>query len=136
MTLNEFITEVKSLELPDGEYVLCGSCPLTAAGIRDTQDIDLYVSESLRDELVARGWHEVPKEGHDRPITYEHFDAHTDWHIGDYDPSLQEMLATATVMEGVPFASLAEVRKWKSQHGRPKDVADIALIDAYLAKAS
>jgi hypothetical protein len=136
MVLNEIISEVKALGLPEGEYVLCGSCPLTAAGIRETQDIDLFISDRLHDELVARGWKDIPKEGHDRPLTFGHFDAHTDWHIGSYDPSLEEMLATATVIDGVPFAALEEVKKWKSQHQRPKDLADIELIDAYLAQTS
>jgi hypothetical protein len=132
MTLQEILSEVKSLHLPDGEYVLCGSCPLTAAGIRETADIDMYVSESLRDKLVTDGWQEVPKEGHDRPITYGNFDAHTDWHIGSYDPSLQQLLDTATTIDGIPFASLKEVVKWKTQQGRPKDLLDIKLIRTYL----
>jgi hypothetical protein len=38
------------------------------------------------------------------------------------------------VIDGIPFASLEEVRKWKIASGRPKDIADIKLIDEYLQK--
>ena len=60
---------------------------------------------------------------------------HNNWDFSHYSPTLEQLLETATVIDGVPFASLEEVRKWKAGGERPKDVADLALIDAYLAEA-
>ena len=44
------------------------------------------------------------------------------------------LIKTATLIDGVYFASLAEVRKWKLSSCRLKDHADIDLIDAYQAQ--
>jgi hypothetical protein len=43
------------------------------------------------------------------------------------------LLKTANYIDGIPFASLQEVRKWKESSGRPKDIKDLDLIDKYLA---
>lgn len=134
MTKDEIISKVKSLGLPHGSYVVFGSCPLAAAGIRESQDVDLLVSEELYEILVQRGWQQIEKGPDDKPLTHDVFEVHMDWNFSSYIPTLKKLLETADMIDGVPFASLEEVRKWKEASGRPKDQKDIALIDAY-AKA-
>ena len=130
MKLQEIIAKVKSLELPKGSYVVFGSCPLAAAGIREASDIDMLVTKELFDYLGQHGWAELIKSENDKPLTKEDFEVHYKWDFSSYQPTLEHLLSTADVVDGIPFASLLEVRKWKASSGRPKDLKDIERIDA------
>lgn len=134
VTKEEIIAKVKALNLPKDSYMVFGSCPLAIAGIREVNDIDFLVSEEVYAELKKAGWQEVKKAPNDTPLSYDVFEAHDNWNFSSYSPTLAKLLATATVVEGIPFASLEEVRKWKIASGRPKDLTDIKLIDEYLRK--
>ncbi len=127
------IDKVKSLGLPVGEYVVFGAAPMAIAGLREAGDVDMLVSPKLWQDLQAAGWALLDKGGKDKPLTYDVFEAHENWDFSTYSPTLKHLLATADAVDGVPFASLHEVRKWKAAWGRPKDLADVALIDAYHA---
>lgn len=134
MTKEEIITKVQELNLPRGSYVVFGSCPLAVAGIREANDIDLLVSKEIFAKLKEDGWQELRKDSNDIPLVRDAFEAHNNWDFSSYSPTLEHLLASTTIIDGVPFASLEEVRKWKVASGRPKDLADIELIDEYLAK--
>ncbi len=131
MTAPEIIAKVKSLDLPKGTYVVFGSCPMALAGIRESNDIDLLVSPKLRKHLKKIGWKQIKKNPGDEPLTHDVFEAHDNWNFSSFSPTLKELLKTATVAQGVPFASLKNVRKWKASGGRPKDLIDVKLIDNY-----
>jgi hypothetical protein len=134
MTKKEIIKKVKALKLTKNSYVIFGSCPMAASGIREASDIDLLVSECLFDELKRAGWKELEKSYNDKPLTHDVFEAHDNWNFSSYRPTLKQLLASANRFEGVPFASLIEVKKWKTASGRPKDIVDIKLIDEYFSK--
>jgi len=93
------------------------------------------VSPTLFTSLEHGGWEEVT-EKNSKTVALGPFEAFLDWNFGTYTPTLEQLLASAEVIEGTPFASLDEVRKWKAASGREKDLADIKLIDAYLAGKS
>ncbi|HEY4515371.1 MAG TPA: hypothetical protein VJJ22_04460 [Candidatus Paceibacterota bacterium] len=131
MTKEEIITKVKGLNMPRGSYVVFGSGPLVVAGIRLAQDIDLYVTKEVQKQKLKEGWQFVNKGGKDIPLTHDVFEMHTNWDFSSYNPSLADLLSTAAIVDGVAFASLDEVRKWKVVSARPKDLADIILIDGY-----
>lgn len=135
MTKDEIIAKVKALELPAGSFVVFGSCPLAAAGLREANDIDMLVSEEAHAMLKAKGWQEIEKGLDDKPLTHDVFDAHTSWNFSAYSPTLEQLLVSADIYSGIPFAALEEVRKWKAASGRPKDSRDIELIDNYLTRA-
>ena len=132
MTGGEIIARMKKLNLPTGSYVLFGSCPLALAGIREANDIDLLVSGELFAELKKAGWQERRKSADDIPLVHDIFAAHENWDFSLYSPTLRHLLASASVKDGIPFASLPEVRKWKVASGHAKHLADVALIDAYM----
>ena len=136
MTKEEIIDKVKGLNLPPNSYVVFGSCPLTVAGIREANDIDMVVSEELLLNLEKTGWKRLHKSKNDIPLVHDVFEIHDSWCFSPYKPTLQILQATATLVDGVPFASLEEVRKWKISAGRPKDLRDVELIDKYLEKIS
>jgi len=135
MTAQQIIAKVRTLNLTEGSYVVFGSCPMALAGIRESQDIDMLVDQATFEAFAKAGWKEVDKGPGDKPLTSGDFEAHTNWNFSSYQPTLPQLLASATVVDGIPFASLQEVRKWKQSSGRPKDFKDIELIDAYLGKA-
>lgn len=132
MTGQEIITKVKELRLPEESYIVFGSCPMALAGIRESSDIDMLVSDDVFEALRKQGWRILNKGGNDKPLTQEEFEAHKSWNFSSYQPTLEQLLETATIIEDIPFASLEEVRKWKASSGRPKDLEDIRLIDDYL----
>ena len=107
---------------------------MAAAGLRESSDIDMLVTEAAHESLFALGWQELPGKDGDRRLEQGEFDTHTNWKMADYDPSVEDLLQDALWIDGVPFASLHEVRKWKAIKDRPKDLDDIALIDAFLAR--
>jgi hypothetical protein len=130
MQKEEIIARVKALNLPKNSYIVFGSCPLAVAGLREARDIDLLVSKDVFLKLKEAGWKELYKSANDKPLVHDVFEAHhTQWHFSSHNPTLEELISTAIIIDSVPFASLAEVRKWKVSSGRPKDLIDIALID-------
>ena len=133
MTKQEIISKVKELNLPKGQYIVFGSCPLAILGIRESNDIDLLVSAELKEKLKEAGWKELEKSPNDIPLVHDVFEAHDNWNFSSYRPTLEDLLATAMEVEGIPFASLEEVHKWKAEGERAKDIADMELIEKYLS---
>lgn len=127
--------KVKELNLPIGQYVVFGSGPLAAYGIRESRDVDLLITNSLYIKLKNEGWEE--KEWSDGGFYLMHKDVEADdsWQYGKYNPSPEEIIKKAEIIEGIPFAPLVEVLKWKQSYGRPKDLADVKLIKDYLKSA-
>ncbi|QQS69887.1 hypothetical protein IPP75_01990 [Candidatus Saccharibacteria bacterium] len=136
MTWQAIIERVKELGLPEGQYIVFGSAPMALAGLRETNDIDLLVTVEVREQLANSGWAEVRKGENDHPVTHDVFEAHDAWNFDAYQPTLDELLSRAVVQNGVPFASLEDVRRWKEAADRPKDVADRKLIRDYQARLS
>ncbi len=134
MNKDEIIKKVKELNLPENSYVVFGSAPMAIAGLRESGDIDMMATSGVCESLEGKGWQRVSKGNKDTPLTRDVFEVHKNWEFSSYSPTLGELLKTAIVVDGVPFASLEEVRKWKSAWGRPKDIKDIELIDGYLAR--
>jgi hypothetical protein len=134
MTKDEIIAKVKEQDFPEGSYIVFGSCPMAAAGIRESGDIDMLVSNELLKRLKKDGWKQIIKNPNDKPLVFEDFEAHDNWNFTSFNPKLSELLSRCTVVEGIPFASLEDVKKWKTAGARPKDLKDLELIDAYLAK--
>ena len=107
---------------------------MAIAEIREAGDIDFLVSKELFEKLKSDGWRQIEKSPNDKPLIMDDFEAHQSWDFSSYKPTLKHLLETADIVEGVPFASLSEVLTWKIGSGRPKDIIDIKLIEAYLNK--
>ena len=134
MSLSEFIQKIKKLSLPENSYVVFGSGPLLLRGIRGCDDIDLLVSEEIYEKLKLGGWAEKTHCTEKNVLVNGIYEVGKDWVFGNYNPALGKLLATADRFEGVPFANLEEVLKWKTAYGRKKDHKDIMLIRKYFCK--
>ncbi len=137
MNRAEILASIKALDLPKDSYLAFGSVPLAMAGIREAGDIDMFVTAELLEQKRAEGWQPIHKSDRDIPLGYDCFEIHDNWDFGKgYNPSLADLQTRAYTIEGIPFASLADVREWKVVSGRPKDIEDIRLIDEYLQQKS
>jgi hypothetical protein len=132
----DIFAQAKALELPQRTYVVFGAGPLAAHGIRDTADVDLFVTTALYERLKASGWTEVGTGGSGLHLSSGIFEADDTWTYGDCSPTIEELVDAADMINDVPFAPLAEVLKWKRAFGRPKDVQDVALIEQHLRMRS
>ena len=129
------ITGADALFTLDGMIVV-GSGVLGELNIRQADDVDLVVTQSVFESLAGRdGWHYVEK--HESPVYINDdlkVEAWLDWAAPDKGGSrvdFDELLPHTVVLHGVRFVTLEYVRAWKQWCGRDKDVSDIALIDAY-----
>jgi hypothetical protein len=127
--------EVKKLNLFDGEYIILGSGILGALGIREVGDIDILVSEGLFNELRNKDWQygQVEIEGRMREkLSKGIIEIFKDFWYGGQTQDAEKMIQEAQIINSIPFLSLQELIKIKRVLARPKDMADIALIEDYL----
>lgn len=129
--------EVKKLNLPLGGYVIVGSGPLAARGIRSYKDIDILVTKNLYEKLIKNGWKIIEINGVNEKfeeLKNGKFEITKRFWCGDYKPSTETLIKNAEVINGVPFMPLPELIKFKKALGREKDLKDIVLIENYLNK--
>lgn len=125
-----FKERILELNLPNDSYVVVGSGILNALGIRESDDIDLVVTEQVYREIEARGW----KRGlWGKEVVFQNdvFDIGNDW----YGKTAEELLQHAQVIDEVPYLSLDDIYSWKKQRAQEKDIRDIQLIDNYRRKS-
>jgi len=126
------IEKIKGLNLPFGEYVVIGGGILEVLNIRPAVDIDVAVLSQLYKQLKETGeWKESEKHGK-YCLEKETFEIATGVSCGDYKPAVEEIIASAMLVDGIPFMNLEELCKFKKALGREKDFKDIELINNYL----
>lgn len=130
------VERVKELGLPSGEYVVIGSGTLDALGLRQANDIDIAVLPQLHERLRATGeWKE--EERYNKVFLLKdgvEINPQLEWE--DYPTTTQLAIDSALIIDDIPFLNLEELKEFKRAFGRPKDYADIALIDNYTAQRS
>jgi sulfate permease, SulP family len=127
--------EVNNLNFPIGEYIILGSGILEVLGIREVADIDILVSDKLFNELRGKGWPygQVEIEGRMREkLSKGIIEIFKDFWYGGQTQDAEKMMQEAQIINSIPFLSLQELMKIKRVLARPKDMADIALIEDYL----
>src|SRR6516165_4732343 len=116
------ITEaVKRLRFPLGQYVVIGSGTLAALGLRKAEDIDISVLPELYNALRRDGdWDEEERYG--KIFLKRHnVEINPQLHWDGYPTTVEEAIASALVIEGVPFMSIEELMRFKRALGREKD---------------
>ena len=129
-----YFNELKELNLPKNEYVILGSGPLVIRGLRgNNHDIDILVTKKLWNKLIK----EYPvkiKEVKDKKREFMKVGNISISYPWDDSNLLKNVFETADVVEGYKFASLEDMKLWKSYIGRDKDIEDVKLIEQYLNK--
>ncbi|MBB6172963.1 hypothetical protein HNR23_003023 [Nocardiopsis mwathae] len=128
---------LEELDLPRQDFIIAGSGPLLAHGIRDNiTDLD----------IVARGpaWELVQTMAPIQPAPWEDvarvllFDGRLEI-LNGWFPSMwavDEFIDDREIRHGLPFAPLDRVLRWKSRLGRAKDLADIDATLRYFTAAA
>ena len=134
MNRADITAALNTLNLPQGSYIVIGSGILAALNIRETSDIDLVVSPETFTQLEQSGWEVITNSWGKQLLTHDVFEAHTSWDDPNEAPNLDDLLRNSVVIDDVPYVSLERLLEWKRHMRRPKDEADIPLINAYLEK--
>ena len=127
---NKLITEFKKLNLPVKEYAIFGSAPLAIRNLRDSRDLDIFVSEKLFKEYkTKKEWklEEFNRDGREvKMLKKGEIELYPKWGPGEWD--IQEIIDNAEIIDGISFACLKDFIKWKKISGREKDQKDLELI--------
>ncbi|KKW30063.1 MAG: hypothetical protein UY72_C0024G0010 [Candidatus Uhrbacteria bacterium GW2011_GWD2_52_7] len=133
--MNAIIHQVKSLNLPLGQYIIVGSGAMSVHGIRPHKDVDLLVTPDLYDELKRRGWTEEEKKPGFFVVHQGDAEASPAMiTVNDYQPDIHAVIADADIISGVAFMKLDELVRFKTALGREKDLRDLKLITTYLSR--
>ena len=133
----DHLAAVRSLELPEGSYVVIGGSGLAVRGIRESNDVDMVVTNELFKELQNKGWpiDEPFRQKWNRVrLKREPFEIFTDIYLkrsNQFIPA-DQLIKKAELIEGIPFLSVRDILFYKTDDPRSKDIADIALIANYL----
>ena len=134
---NLVIEEVRKLNFPLGSYVVVGSGVLAVHGIRFARDLDIVVTPELYKKCEREGWEKQWHNTGQRYVLHNksgklEVEVYLDVNCESYQPTTQELIERAQIIEGVPFISLKDLLLFKKGYGRPKDKPDIKLIEEAL----
>lgn len=91
MNRKELVEKLKALGLPMGLFVVFGSGPLAAAGIRETNDIDLLVNGRLYVHMKENGWSEKLGANGEHMLENGDFEVSRSWKFGPYNPHFSDL---------------------------------------------
>jgi hypothetical protein len=132
---SDIFSQVKSLNLPLGEYAVIGSGVMSAYDIRKHEDIDLVVTQDLYKELKNRGWQSKQIKPDFEVIVLDTAEASPKMiTLDNYQPSVELLIKKADIINGIAFTKLTDVLDLKRALGRDKDIHDILLIEDFLEK--
>lgn len=134
------VEEMKKLKFPQGQYVIVGSGPLVVRGIRETNDIDIVVSPKLFEKCKKDWWEQLPRTYPDKIgqiyVRHGYVELFLDVNCADFNPTREELVQRADIIEGIAFASLEDMIKFKQSYNKPKHWEDIKRIEKYLKENS
>ncbi|MFA6446554.1 MAG: hypothetical protein WCW14_04900 [Candidatus Paceibacterota bacterium] len=127
------INEIRKLNLPIGKYSVVGGGALASRGIRESDDVDLIVTEDLYKQLKNDGWEEKEKHPNHFHIYKDNAEAAKNFlHVEGCQLTTDGVIKNSDIIDGVPFMSLNDLIELKQTMGREKDLKDIELINNYL----
>lgn len=126
---HELFDRLRALQLPAGDFVVFGSGPLVVRGcIEASNDLDVVCRGQAWEAVCAVSSPEPSPWGvdlvslDDGRLTFG-----TRWAIGDVDTD--QLIDTAEMIDGLPFALLEHVIAYKRLSGRPKDREHLAALE-------
>lgn len=126
----DLFAALRSLDLPSGDFVIFGSGPLIIRGIIEaTNDLDIVSRGAAWDKARSKGEKLILSDGahlasfFDGAIT-----GGATWKYGSFD--IDELIDSAEMIDGLPFAPLVCVVEYKRNADRPKDREHLRLMEA------
>ena len=140
--MGEFAERVRVLALPLDEIIIIGSGALAIRNLRPAGDVDIVATAGLYQRLHdqasvgRRPWQ--LSELHDRQRLVHQSSAAevwASWDSPDGRLDYEQLIPETEEIDGIRLMNLDFVRRWKQWRDRPKDRADVALIDHYRREA-
>ncbi|MEV5431047.1 hypothetical protein [Streptomyces sp. NPDC052701] len=131
-----FFRKLISLGLPVDGYVIAGSGPMLARGLRENVgDLDVVANEAAWRVALEWGQPEAAPLGYAQRIVL--FDGVIEILDGWFGYPVDSLIMEAETIEGIRFMPLKRVLEWKIKFknngvGRKKDSRDIAVLRGYL----
>jgi len=129
------IEEIRKLDLPVSEYVVIGGAAMSARGLKNTEDIDIVVSEVLMTQISEnKSWKSHPRMVPNEAPGLINDDGTIQLYptVGGVEITFEELKQNSESIEGIPFASLENIILIKETYGREKDLVDVQRIKDYL----
>jgi hypothetical protein len=123
---------LRDLHLPVCDYVIFGSAPMYAHGLRqEIADLDIVARGRAWQIITLLGEPKIAPSGNGNMVELhggllQIFDQ---WITPDWD--INKIIDEAEYIDGLPFAQLSEVLCSKSQSNRPKDQEDLHILRTY-----
>lgn len=132
MNAEIILSKLNNLNIDPSRAVITGSALLDVLGIRESNDLDIIIDKETFDSLRQDDRYTLGafSDGSEKIDATGDVELMYDW----YGQTVDDCLRESTTIDGVNFFSLQSIRTWKKRQARPKDLRDIELIDAYLAK--
>ena len=120
--------------------MVVGSGHLGALRLKNVRDIDIVVVPEIFNTCKKSGLWEVlnftykDKLGHTY-LKRNKVELYLDVNKGMFNPTFIELRKRAVLIKGIPFASLEDILKFKTEYSKqnPKHFKDIEIIEKYLA---
>ena len=123
---------VRALGLPSRKYVVVGGAALAARDLRNTDDIDLVVTDELFSQLAASGWTGKSRPNGKPGLRKGCVEAYLDVNTDGFERSTAWLMEHAEVVHGIPLVDLHTLYAWKRTYGREKDLKDVHLLENLL----
>lgn len=131
MNRHEILDEIRRLNLPVNAYVIVGGAAMAVRDIRETDDIDLVVTPSLFAALERSGWRRKQRPNGKPGLRQGRLEAYLDVNTEAFQRSTPWLIEHAEMVSGVPLVDLGTLAGFKASYGRPKDLADLALLETH-----
>jgi hypothetical protein len=131
--MHPLLHRLLDLGLPSREWALFGSGPLLVRGWIDrVGDLDLLARRAAWDRALEIGEPCTLEDGIEIvSIDGGAITVGRSWRYGDF--SIDDLIATAEVIAGIPCVLLEHVAAYKRIAGRPKDLDHLAVIERHTA---
>lgn len=130
--------EIRKLNFPTGKYVVVGSGPMAVRKLREAHDIDIVVVPDLFEKCKNEGWEAVqwtyPERLGQWYLKRGLVELFLDVNCGNFNPTTEELIQRADVIDAIPFASLQDVVEFKRAYNKPEHDRDLKLIEEYLRR--
>ncbi len=133
MKLKELLSELDKLNIPKDKMAITSSGPLGVRNIREIGDLDIIVYPEIWRKLSQK--YVVTKEEKMESMEIGNIQIlgggswFTDPKYGDIETDIDN----ADVIDGNRYVTLEKILTIKRQKNRPKDIADVKLIENYLS---
>jgi hypothetical protein len=127
----ELLDRLRSLSLPSNDYAVFGSGPLLIRGIVDAVgDLDVLCRGEAWLAARRAATSQRVEEGV-TVVTFGPLTFGTSWGLGEFDVDV--LIDNAETIDDLRFVQLEHVVAYKRAAGRPKDLAHLELIEAWIA---